>query len=142
MRRTSNTLTSVGMIVILFALGCNNTTPVPATPSLRGTKWQLAASVDATLDPAKFVITADFDETNMSGRSAVNRYGGPYAVSADGSFKTGALHSTSMAGPEDAMRAESVYFELLGKARRYSVNGANLALSDDGNQTILTFTAR
>ncbi|MBM4009679.1 MAG: META domain-containing protein [Planctomycetes bacterium] len=55
---------------------------------------------------------------------------------------SGALHSTSMAGPEDAMRAESVYFELLGKARRYSVNGANLALSDDGNQTILTFTAR
>jgi len=46
-----------------------------------------------------------------------------------------------MAGPEDAMLAESVYFELPGKARRYSVNGANLALSDGGNQTILTFTA-
>lgn len=142
MRRTSNTFTSVGLIVILFALGCHNTTPVAVTPSLRDTKWQLAASIDATLDPAKFAITADFDETNMSGRSAVNRYGGPYAVSSDGSFKIGALQSTRMAGPEDAMRAESTYFELLGRARRYSVTGANLTLTDEGSQTILTFTAR
>jgi len=143
MRGTMRTLAMIGMIVCASAVGCDSTNAgSAATPSLRGTKWQLSASSDAALDPTKFAVTADFGETDISGRSAVNRYGGPYAVTSDGSFETGALYSTRMAGPADAMRAESVYFELLGKARRYSVNGANLALSDEGNQTILTFTAR
>jgi len=130
-------------VVCAFACsGCNSQEDrTAAAISLSATKWQLSASSDAALDPTKFAVTADFSETDISGRSAVNRYGGPYTVGPDGAFTVGSLACTRMAGPEDAMRAETAYFGLLGKARRCSVSGQTLTILDGSNATILTFTA-
>jgi heat shock protein HslJ len=136
-------MTICTMVCAFACSGCNSQDARTALVlSLRETKWQLTASSDAALDPAKFAVTADFGEMDISGRSAVNRYGCPYSVGSDGALTVGALKSTRMAGPEDAMRAEAAYFDLLGKARRCSVNGSNLILLDGSNQQILTFTAR
>jgi len=110
--------------------------------TLAGTKWRLAAWSASSLDPARFTITADFDESRISGTSAVNTYGGSYTATDDGAFSVGELQSTLMGGSDDAMRAESLYFDLLRQARKYVVSGATLTLKDAGNQAILVFQAR
>jgi len=46
----------------------------------------------------EYPITADFDETDISGRSAVNTYGGSFAITGGGGFKVGELSSTLMGG--------------------------------------------
>jgi heat shock protein HslJ len=107
--------------------------------SLAGTKWRLAAWSASSLDPARFTITADFDESRISGTSAVNTYGGSYTATDDGAFSVGELQSTLMGGSDDAMRAESLYFDLLQQARKYVVSGATLTLRNAGNQDILIY---
>ena len=110
--------------------------------SLAGTKWRLAAWSASSLDPARFTITADFSESRISGTSAVNTYGGSYTAAEDGAFSVGELQSTQMGGSDDAMRAESHYFDLLRQARKYAVSGATLTLRNAGNQDILIYQAR
>lgn len=75
--------------------------------TLAGTKWRLTAWSVSSLDPSGYTITADFSESDISGRSAVNTYGGPYTITGGGAFSVGELHGTRMGGSEDAMRAES-----------------------------------
>jgi heat shock protein HslJ len=111
-------------------------------PSLSGTAWQLTGWSVSSLDPADFTITADFAGDQVGGQSAVNSYSGPYESDTDGSFSTGQLASTQMAGPEPAMRAETLYFELLEQAAQYSVAGQTLTLSDANGNELLIFTAR
>ena len=110
--------------------------------NLAGTKWRLAAWSASSLAPSDFTITADFSESQISGTSAVNLYGGPYTATADGEFSAGLLYATEMAGSEDAMRAESLYFDLLGQTRKCTVVGATLTLKNGNNQDLLIFNAR
>jgi heat shock protein HslJ len=112
------------------------------TETLKGTKWLLTAASVSSLDLSAYSITADFDELDISGRSAVNTYGGPYTITGGGGFKVGDLSSTLMGGSEEAMRAEALYFELLQQARKYSVTKTTLTLMDEGNQELLIFQAR
>ncbi len=91
---------------------------------LAGTKWRLVAWSARSQDPARFTITADFDESRISGTSAENLYSGSYTATNDGTFSVGELQSTLMGGSDEAMRAKSLYFELLRRARRYVVSGA------------------
>ncbi|MBM4236772.1 MAG: META domain-containing protein [Firmicutes bacterium] len=78
--------------------------------------------------PDPHAFAADFDETDISGRSAVNTYGGPYSSTGGGGFKIGELSSTLMGDSEDAMRAEALYFEMLQQARKYIVTKTTLKL--------------
>lgn len=111
------------------------------TETLKGTKWLLTAWSISSLDLSGYSITADFDETDISGRSAVNTYSGAYAITGGGGFKVGELSSTLMGGSEDAMRAEALYFELLQQARKFIVTSTTLTLMDEGNQELLIFQA-
>lgn len=110
--------------------------------ALEGTAWRLAAWSASSPDPAQFTITADFSTSQMSGTSAVNSYGGPYTSGTDGDFSVGDLSATAMAGSEDAMRAESLYFDLLRQARTYETTGSTLTLKDGSHQDLLIFHAR
>jgi heat shock protein HslJ len=130
-------------VVCALATGCESGTGDGAgTGNLAGTKWRLAGWSAGSPDPTLFTITADFSETSISGSAAVNTYGGPYTATADGAFSAGPIHATEMAGPADAMRAESLYFDLLGQARSYEIVGLMLTLRNEGNQDVLIFQAR
>ena len=100
-----------------------------AAPALENTQWKLAAWSANSIDPARFDVTADFTGGQISGRSAVNSYGGAYSASADGTFSVGALALTEMAGEPDAMQAESLYLGLLAQARRWHIEHNQLILS-------------
>jgi len=129
-------------IACALASGCeSNDGNGAGDGQLAGTKWRLSAWSVSSLDPARFTITADFSESQISGTSAVNSYGGPYTATADGHFSVGDIPATEMAGSEEAMRAEALYFDLLRQARKYDVSGATLTLRNEGNQDVLIFQA-
>jgi heat shock protein HslJ len=122
----------------LIVAGCGSSGDSGSAPSLEGTSWDLTGWSASSLDPADFTITARFADGKIGGKSAVNTYGGPYEAGEDGSFSVGDLASTMMAGPEPDMRAETIYLELLGAAKSYSVEGETLTLSDgNGNESLI-----
>jgi len=120
----------------LIAVGC-----AAAGANLEGTQWVLEGWSVSSQDPTEFETTASFADGEIGGRAAVNSYGGPYTAGADGSFSTGEIVQTLMAGSEAAMRAEQTYFELLSQARRYEVDGDTLTLFDEDGTELLIFGA-
>lgn len=130
-------------LMCVLATGCENSGRTDSgVATLDGTRWRLTAWSASSSDPSLFTITADFSGSRISGTSAVNSYSGPYTVTADGRFALGDLFSTEMAGSEEAMHAESLYFELLRQAGKYVVTASTLTLKDAGNNDILIFNAR
>lgn len=108
--------------------------------SLDGTRWRLSEWSVSSLAPSDFTITANLADGQILGTSAVNSYGGTYRTGPGGSFSTGDINATAMAGPEDAMRAEQIYFELLEQVARYSREGGTLTLADENANPLLVFT--
>jgi heat shock protein HslJ len=130
-------------IACALAAGCVSSNGDGASGgTLAGTKWRLTAWSASSSDPSQFTITADFSGSQISGTSAVNSYGGSYTATADGRFSVGDLQSTLMGGSEEAMRAETLYFDFLRQARKYAATQTTLTLKDGSNQDILIFNAR
>lgn len=136
-------MTLLTILVCAFVMGCDsNDGNASNNINLAGTQWRLSAWSGSSQNPALYTITADFSGSDISGRAAVNLYGGSYAAGSNGSFSLGNLFSTEMAGPEDAMLAEAHYFDLLSQARNYVVSSSVLTLRNDVNQDLLIFQAR
>ena len=108
---------------------------------LDGTAWRLSGWTASSLDPRAFTITATFADGKISGNSAVNAYGGPYAAHPDGAFSVGELAVSAMGGIGPDMRAEQVYLTLLGQAKSFRRNGARLTLFDRRGHASLVFRA-
>jgi heat shock protein HslJ len=137
-------LIRVAVLLVLMAvagagiLGCSD----KGQAALDGTKWTLTEWSVSSLYPGDFAITAAFSDGSISGKAAVNTYGGTYASASEkeggGSFSTGELARTLMAGQEPAMRAEDIFFQLLAQARTYSLADGKLTLADaNGNQLLI-----
>ena len=127
-------------LAIFVFTGCESL--IPGEGELAGTEWKLSAWSESSLDPSQFTITADFDESYISGTSAVNYYSGPYVATASRLFLVGELQMTLMGGSEEAMLAESTYFELLWQACKFTVNQTTLTLLDAFNNELLIFSRK
>jgi putative lipoprotein len=137
-RRWSDALTTilaVGLAIIAL-VGCAR-----GRAELDGTHWRLTEWTLSSLNPHDFHISASFADGQISGRSGVNSYGGPYSLGPGTAFAVGSIASTEMAGPEPAMRAEGAYLTLLGQARSYRVEAGRLTLFDAGGNESLSFEA-
>ena len=128
----------ISALAIFIFNGCESL--VPGEGGLAGTEWRVSAWSDSSLDPSQFTITADFNESHISGTSAVNYYNGTYVATANHLFSVGQLQMTTMGGSEEAMRAESTYFELLWQACKFTVNQTTLTLLDAFNNELLIFS--
>lgn len=135
-----NTILVLAILVVTatIATGCNYTEQKKAT--LEGTSWKMVAWSISSQDPSDFTFTAEFDVERMSGKSAVNQYGGDYKASADGIFELGQVAMTKMAGSEEEMKAEQNYHQLLSQANKYVVEGETLTFSDENGNQLLIFT--
>lgn len=122
-------LAGVGCVLAFFALGGS---------ALEDTSWRLVGWSAASPDPRDFTITASFAEGQISGTAAVNSYSGEVGVGGI-KFSPGAIARTEMAGPPEAMEAESVYFELLATGETYELDGDVLSIKDASGTTVLTF---
>ena len=110
-----------------------------ATVSLSGTKWQLAAWSAGDLDTSTLMLTAEFGETEIFGRTTINNFGGTYVLGEGNAFSVIPLFTTRMAGSDEAMRAEATYLDLLTQVRQYSLKPTTLTLSGENDQELLTF---
>ncbi len=130
----------IPLIILLFLFtltGCRSL--IPCVNPLAGTQWKLVSWLDNSLDPSQFDITAYFDEKTIWGKAAVNYYSGTYRVRLDHSFSVGELQMILMGGSEEAMQAESTYWQLLQKASQYILNTGTLILYDQLGQESLVF---
>jgi len=139
-RRRMRVFLSTLVTLLILGAGCDH--DIAYSSALSGTAWRLTTWSTDSPDPLQFTITAAFDDSRISGTSAVNSYGGTYTATASGDFSVGELQTTLMAGSEDAMNAEHRYLELLSQARKYMVNGSTLTLYDGDNRTSLVFAKR
>ncbi len=139
MRRSAGVMMfCVAAAVLAFAAACGSTTTTSSTtPELNGTSWRLSSWSASSPIPASVTITAEFKDGNISGSSGVNSYSGPYTVGPDDAFSVGTLMSTKMAGPEDAMQAETTYLQLLEAAKSCAVDGDTLTLSGAGGESLV-----
>lgn len=136
MTRTTKTLAALVLAAAALTLvACTS------GGALEGTAWRLTGWSVSSVDPAQVTITASFADGQVTGSGGVNSYGGPYATGPGDAFHAGPIASTLMAGPEPAQRAETAFFELLGKAASYELTGDALTLRDAGGNESLIFTA-
>jgi heat shock protein HslJ len=136
MRRSSVIRASV--LALACALLTVSLSACANTSSLDGTSWRLEGWSLSSLDPRDFTITAIFDDGRVGGTSAVNSYGAEYTTGSGNAFSVGEVEQTLMAGPDDAMRAEAAYIELLRASSSYKLNGTTLTLYDaNGNESLI-----
>jgi len=129
------------VLISLLALGAGcSGSAAGEEPPLDGTRWNLTSWAEPDPIPISATITAEFSEGRVAGNSGVNQYSASVTSSTDGSFAVDAPISTKMAGPEDAMAAESTYLRRLEAATSYQVDGDTLVVNDADGQPSLTFT--
>jgi heat shock protein HslJ len=132
-------------MLLLLALGFSSTFACSSSggDELDGTSWKLSGWSISSLNSSDFEITAAFSDGRISGKAAVNTYGGSYSAGAitdgKGEFSVGALALTKMAGPEPAMRAEYAFTELLSQVGKYSLADEILTLYDANGNELLIF---
>ena len=129
------------ILAVLLMPGCKNASHDVGSP-LAATKWTVVAWAASSLSPAAYHVIVEFDDTQLSGRAAINSYSGSYSAMANGVFSIGLLQATEMAGAEDAMWAEGIYFELLRLARQFTLEHSTLQLLDAQRNVLLVFERR
>lgn len=130
------------LVLVALALGGCSISDLTddRTPDLDDTAWSLTGWTEAQVDPVPFRITALFDDGQLSGRSGVNRYSGTYTAGPGTAFVVGALVTTEMAGPPEAMQAERTFQDLLTAVRTYRREGGVLILGDETGKPLLVLT--
>jgi heat shock protein HslJ len=76
-------------------------------------------------------ITMSFVENGrVGGDAGVNRYDATYATSGTNAIEIGAVATTRMAGPAEAMEQEGQFLAALSASKIYRINGPILELLD------------
>ncbi|MCX6431764.1 MAG: META domain-containing protein [Actinobacteria bacterium] len=123
--------------------GGSTSVTTPAGPTggdgLVGPAWALSSAAVDSIDLTAFGITIAFTDTDVSGSSGVNTYAGAFTSSPEGAMDFGPLATTRMAGPDDAMKAETVYLAVLDTVTGYSVSQTELDLFAGQNE-VLTYS--
>ena len=109
---------------------------------LQDTSWKLlnmdGKDISKLISKNENNITLSFDENRINGNSGVNDYFGNYEITND-DIKFASLGSTRMAGPENLMKIESEFLELLRNSKKIKLsNQKTLVLTTDKGKT-LTF---
>lgn len=85
--------------------------------------------------------TVRFEQASAGGQAAVNSWSAEYTADPDGALVFGAIASTLMAGPPEAMAAEQAYFEALASVDGYTAVQAGELYLFDGDRNVLVFSA-
>lgn len=112
----------------------------PETALPWGTQWDLARARDASVEWSRFHVTLGFQQGRAGGRAPVNRYFGMCQELPGGVLELGPFGVTMMAGPPEAMAAETVFLALLEQVRGFRREGEEaLILVDAEGAEVLSF---
>jgi heat shock protein HslJ len=129
-------------IAALVSLAACAPTASQAGGEITGVVWVLD-SLNGATPVSGTTITVEFtDNGSVGGSGGCNRYSGQYSVSGGDIQITQPMASTMMACEQAVMEQESAYFQALGTAKRFVVNGDQLTLNDEGGKAIATFKAQ
>ena len=112
------------------------------TKELSGTKWELVKidrkEMKDIFSPNDDGITISFSGNRISGNSGVNNYFCDYIVTA-GNITIGTIGSTKIAGPDNLMKLERQYLEILQNAKKISLtnNKTTLIFTTDSGKTLI-----
>ncbi len=127
----------LGALALITSLaGCASS---PGGDGLVGPTWALTSAAVDSSNLSTFGITIAFTDTDVSGSSGVNTYAGTFTSSPEGAMDFGPLATTRMTGPDDAMKAETLYLAVLDTVTGYSVSQTELDLFAGENQ-VLTYS--
>jgi len=116
--------------LLLFTQGSTQPLTFVKAGGLAGTSWAMAGNAGVTLQ---------FDPNGkVSGRGGCNRYSGQAKIDGD-KLSFGPLVSTRMACPGDAMKQEQEFLAALGKAERFTLDGAGLTIHVAGASQPIKF---
>jgi heat shock protein HslJ len=104
-----------------------------------GTQWDLVAAADASVDWSEYRVTLGLQEGRAGGKAPVNRYFGMCAGQPDGSLELGPFGMTMMAGPPEAMAAETSFFGLMAQVRGFRLGEEHLLLLDSDGTRLFEF---
>jgi heat shock protein HslJ len=104
-----------------------------------GTQWDLAAAADDSVDWSSYMVTLGFQDGRAGGRAPVNRYFGMCAAQPEGGLDLGPFGMTMMAGPPEAMSAETAYLRLLEQVRGFRLGDDRLVLLAADQAALLEF---
>ena len=82
-------------------------------------------------------VTLGFQEGRAGGRAPVNRYFGMCREDPGGALELGPFGMTMMAGPPEAMAAETAYLALLERVAGFRLETDALTLVDDRGAELL-----
>ena len=120
---------------------CGSSDPRTDPANLQGVDWVLDQASAGSLvahPPEGTRIDLHFQESQVSGSSGCNTYGGGYEAD-DGAISIGPLNGTLMACDPKVMGLESAYLAALDAVSGFQVGGTGLVLT--GGDVALTFTA-
>ena len=108
---------------------------------LLNTSWKLIDISDTKmrkiLTTNEIRITLNFSEDRIHGDSGVNNYFSNYIMASD-NIMVGPIGSTKMAGPDNFMRLESQYLNILQNSKKIKLDNNRLTFMTDDGKT-LTF---
>ena len=108
---------------------------------LKNTSWKLlnmdGKDVSKLISKNENNITLSFNENGINGNSGINNYFGDYEI-VNNNIKIGPLGSTRMAGPENLMKVEREFLELLGNSKKVKLSDQKtLILTTDKGKTLI-----
>lgn len=122
------------LLAVVIGIFANQAVVIAAEPE--GATWTLTELLGKPLaGSAKTrgtpTLQLDAAKKSASGHTGVNRFFGSYEKSGE-KLKFGALGSTEMGGPPEAMKLESSFLGMLGSVRRWQVADGVLTLLSEG----------
>ena len=146
----------LSLISILFIFACTtaNTASQNNKPGkvktdiaakLLNTSWELTEINGQEPDfgvaySSKPVITIEFKDNGMNGRSVVNGYFSSYKINGD-NISFGGIGVTRMGGPKEFMDLEYKYFNILDKVNKVELPDENTLILKSNTDT-LKFTKK
>jgi heat shock protein HslJ len=102
------------------------------SPPLEQTEWTLVGGVEA---PPDAVPTLTLEEGTASGFAGCNRFTGGYELDGN-SVAVGPLATTQMACEDAKTAVEAAYLPALEAVDAWAIEGGELVLSADGEETL------
>ncbi len=140
----------LSILVLIHLAGPLNDTPLPLDENqsslLSGQIWHLnsywTGNATTPVIEKTDVVIAFSDDGRVSGLSGCNIYFGEYDLSGD-TLQIHQIESTQMTSTSEVLNQEKIFFSLLLKTKKYTIENKNcLMLFDESGNPILSFTSQ
>ncbi len=141
-KRTKPLALVAAVLVALAALlsGCGGNDEVPNAPTMLEGSWTLVTLNGAAADAA-VESSLTMNQGKANGNAGVNTFNGSYDAPSDGVLTFGALATTMMAGPDNAMKQEQAFLQALADTKKFTTEDGGLVLMDDSENRLAVFKA-